>query len=214
MPPRNCCSVVNSPIVPAGQQLSTASVDQGSQAGDLLGIALLIDRDPKVQTVDDSQRDTVLAALRDTGFITYDDRAPRRGEHRADRHRRTRWATTPVTRAPPSPVSPPGWRRTARAPCWSGRDGSASGTAAVAVARSDAAPDLRGRARSTTSTASPAGSPRCSRWATWSTAVDPASTASARVAVTVRSPSPQYAGDGAYRRSVRRVSRRRCRRRC
>ena len=34
-------SVVNSPIVPAGKQLSTASVDQGSQAGDLLGIALL-----------------------------------------------------------------------------------------------------------------------------------------------------------------------------
>ncbi len=30
-------SVVNSPIVPAGAQLSTKSVDQGSQAGDLLG---------------------------------------------------------------------------------------------------------------------------------------------------------------------------------
>ena len=41
-------SVVNSPIVPAGRQLSTASVDQGSQAGDLLGIALLINKDPKV----------------------------------------------------------------------------------------------------------------------------------------------------------------------
>jgi outer membrane murein-binding lipoprotein Lpp len=64
-------SVVNSPIVPAGKQLSTASVDQGSQAGDLLGIALLINRDPKVAAVDDTQRDTVLAALRDTGFITY-----------------------------------------------------------------------------------------------------------------------------------------------
>ena len=34
--------MVNSPIVPAGAQLSTKSVDQGSQAGDLLGIALLI----------------------------------------------------------------------------------------------------------------------------------------------------------------------------
>src|SRR4029453_6950411 len=64
-------SVVNSPIVPAGKQLNTASVDQGSQAGDLMGIAVLINKDPKAQPVDDAQRDTVLAALRDTGFITY-----------------------------------------------------------------------------------------------------------------------------------------------
>jgi hypothetical protein len=64
-------TVVNSSIVPAGAQLSTKLVDQGSQAGDLLGIALLLNRDPAVATVDDSQRDTVLAALRDTGFITY-----------------------------------------------------------------------------------------------------------------------------------------------
>ncbi|MBU9765367.1 copper transporter [Mycobacterium sp. TNTM28] len=65
-------SVVNSPIVPAGKQLSTAAVDQGSQAGDLLGITLLIDRNPAVAPVDDTQRQTVLAALRDTGFLTYD----------------------------------------------------------------------------------------------------------------------------------------------
>ena len=64
-------SLVNSPIVPAGAQLSTGSVDQGSKAGDLLGISLLIDNDPKVAPVDDTQRDTVLTALRDTGFITY-----------------------------------------------------------------------------------------------------------------------------------------------
>src|SRR4029453_275311 len=64
-------SVVNSPIVPAGKQLNTASVDQGSQAGDLMGIALLINRDPKAPAIDDQQRDTVLTALRDTGFITY-----------------------------------------------------------------------------------------------------------------------------------------------
>ncbi|WP_062540932.1 copper transporter, partial [Mycobacterium celatum] len=66
-------SVVNSSIVPAGAQLSTKLVDQGSQAGDLLGIALLINRDPAVLPVDDTQRDTVLAALRDTGFIAYRD---------------------------------------------------------------------------------------------------------------------------------------------
>jgi outer membrane murein-binding lipoprotein Lpp len=66
-------SVVNSPIVPAGKQLSTAAVDQGSQAGDLLGLTLLIDKNPAAAPVDDTQRQTVLAALRDTGFLTYDD---------------------------------------------------------------------------------------------------------------------------------------------
>ncbi|MGH3969559.1 MAG: copper transporter, partial [Mycobacterium sp.] len=64
-------SVVNSSIVPAGAQLSTKLVDQGSQAGDLLGIALLITRDPAVLPVDDAARATVLAALRDAGFITF-----------------------------------------------------------------------------------------------------------------------------------------------
>jgi hypothetical protein len=64
-------TVVNSSVLPAGQQLSTKLVDQGSQAGDLMGIALLINANPTVPPVDDPQRDTVLAALRDTGFITY-----------------------------------------------------------------------------------------------------------------------------------------------
>lgn len=64
-------SVVNSPIVPAGRQLSTTSVDQGSQAGDLLGIALLLGKDPAAPAVDDAPRDAVLSALRDTGFLTY-----------------------------------------------------------------------------------------------------------------------------------------------
>jgi hypothetical protein len=63
--------VVNSSVLPAGQQLSTKLVDQGSQAGDLLGIALLINTNPAVPPVDEAQRDTVLASLRDTGFITY-----------------------------------------------------------------------------------------------------------------------------------------------
>jgi Copper transport outer membrane protein, MctB len=64
-------TVVNSSILPAGLQLSTQLVDQGSQAGDLLGIALLINTNPAIPPVDDTQRDTVLASLRDTGFITY-----------------------------------------------------------------------------------------------------------------------------------------------
>lgn len=67
-------SVVNSSILPAGTQLNTALVDQGSQAGDLLGIALLINRDPKIVPVEDEARDAVLSALRDTGFLTYTQR--------------------------------------------------------------------------------------------------------------------------------------------
>ncbi|MGA9361120.1 MAG: copper transporter, partial [Mycobacterium sp.] len=63
-------TVVNSSILPAGAQLSTKLVDQGSQAGDLLGITLLSNPNP-TPAVEDVQRDTVLAALRDTGFITY-----------------------------------------------------------------------------------------------------------------------------------------------
>src|SRR5947209_8901513 len=64
-------TVVNSSVLPAGQQLSTKLVDQGSQAGDLLGIALLTNTNPAVPPVDDLQRDAVLASLRDTGFVTY-----------------------------------------------------------------------------------------------------------------------------------------------
>jgi outer membrane murein-binding lipoprotein Lpp len=130
-------SVVNSPIVPAGTQLSTTSVDQGSQAGDLLGIALLINKDPKVRVVDDGQRDTVLAALRDTGFVTYGterigaantaliitggglgDGAGNQGATVA------RFAAGLAPHGSGTVVA--------------GRDGSASGTAAVAVTRSDA----------------------------------------------------------------------------
>jgi hypothetical protein len=131
-------SVVNSPIVPAGAQLSTKSVDQGSQAGDLLGIALLLNRDPKVPAVDDQQRDTVLTALRDTGFITYGnqrvgaantalivsggglgDDAGNRGATVA------RFAAGLAPHGSGTVIA--------------GRDGSGSGTAAVAVTRSDGA---------------------------------------------------------------------------
>jgi hypothetical protein len=130
-------SVVNSPILPAGTQLSTTAVDQGSQAGDLLGIALLVNRDPAVRPVDDAQRNTVLATLRDTGFITYGadpsgaanaavvvtggglgDDAGNRGSTVA------RFAAG---------LAPHG-----SATVLAGRDGSASGSAAVAVNRSDA----------------------------------------------------------------------------
>jgi hypothetical protein len=131
-------SVVNSPIVPAGKQLSTASVDQGSQAGDLLGIVLLINKDPKVQVVDDAQRDAVLTALRDTGFLTY-----------GNQHIGPANTALIVTGGALGDDAGNRGATVARfgaglAPHGSGtvlvgRDGSASGTAAVAVTRSDAA---------------------------------------------------------------------------
>lgn len=131
-------SVVNSPIVPAGRQLSTESVDQGSQAGDLLGLAILINKDPKVAPVDDGQRDTVLAALRDTGFITYGSQhvgaantalvvtGGGLGEDAGNR------GSTVARFA--AGLAPHG-----SGTVLLGRDGSASGTAAVAVVRSDTA---------------------------------------------------------------------------
>lgn len=131
-------SVVNSPIVPAGKQLSTAAVDQGSQAGDLLGIALLLNKDPAAPVVSDAERDTVLTALRDTGFLTFGtdpvgaantalivtggalgDDAGNRGATVA------RFAA--------------GLAKHGSGTVLVGRDGSASGTGAVAVTRSDPA---------------------------------------------------------------------------
>lgn len=66
-------SVVNSPIVPAGAALDIALSDPAAQAGDLLGIAVLINRNPEMPAVDDPARLTVLDALRETGFVTYTD---------------------------------------------------------------------------------------------------------------------------------------------
>ncbi|OHU98976.1 copper transporter [Mycobacterium talmoniae] len=130
-------TVVNSSILPAGAQLSTKLVDQGSQAGDLLGIALLINRDPAVPTVDDLQRETVLAALRDTGFVSY-----------GDQHVGAANAAVVITGGTLGDDAGNKGVSVARfaaalAPHGSGtvlagRDGSSSGTAAVAVSRADA----------------------------------------------------------------------------
>jgi hypothetical protein len=65
-------SVVASSVLPPGTALNTTLVDQGSQAGDLLGIALQRPRRP-APPVDAAQRDTVLATLRQTGFVSYQD---------------------------------------------------------------------------------------------------------------------------------------------
>ncbi|OBH22426.1 channel-forming protein [Mycobacterium sp. E342] len=131
-------TVVNSSILPAGQQLSTKLVDQGSQAGDLMGIALLVNSNPAVPPVEEAQRDTVLAALRDTGFITYQP-----SEHMGAAN-----AALVVTGgALPQDAGNRGVSvarfAAALAPHGSGtllagRDGSATGGAAVAVTRADA----------------------------------------------------------------------------
>lgn len=131
-------TVVNSSVLPAGQQLSTKLVDQGSQAGDLMGIALLANPNPAVPPVDDTQRNTVLAAMRDTGFITY----------QASDHMGAANAALVVTGgALPQDAGNQGASvarfSAALAPHGSGtllagRDGSATGGAAVAVARADA----------------------------------------------------------------------------
>lgn len=130
-------SVVNSPIVPAGRQLSTTSVDQGSQAGDLLGIALMTGKDPAAPAVDDAQRDAVLAALRDTGFVTYgsgrigaaDTAVIVTGGGLAD-DAGNQGATVARFAAGLAPHG--------TGTLVAGRDGSASGTGAVAVIRADA----------------------------------------------------------------------------
>jgi hypothetical protein len=131
-------TVVNSSILPAGQQLSTKLVDQGSQAGDLLGIALLINTNPAIPPVDDTQRDTVLASLRDTGFITYQP---------SDHMGAANAALVITGGSLPQDAGNQGVSvarfSAALAPhgagtLLAGRDGSATGGAAVAVTRADA----------------------------------------------------------------------------
>ena len=95
-------------------------------------------RSPKVAAVDDIQRNTVLTALRDTGFITYGDghigaansalivTGGGLGEDAGNRG-----ATVARFAAGMAPHG--------SGTVLAGRDGSSSGTAAVAVTRSDAA---------------------------------------------------------------------------
>jgi hypothetical protein len=128
-------SVFNSSIVPAGAQLSTTSVDQGSQAGDLLGIVLQINKNPAARPIDDVQRETVLAALRQTGFITYSDKLAAAN---------TAVVVTGGRLSDDAGNNGPTIARFATAlaahgagTVLAGADGSASGNAAVAVARAD-----------------------------------------------------------------------------
>ncbi|BBZ76287.1 copper transporter MctB [Mycolicibacterium anyangense] len=129
-------TVVSSSL-PAGAQLSTTMVDQGSQAGDLLGIALLIDRNPEIKPVDDQQRDTVLAAMRETGFLAY------QGDHIGAANTAivvTGGALGDDAGNQGSTVArfAAGLAPHGTGTVLAGRDGSATGTSAVAVTRADA----------------------------------------------------------------------------
>ncbi|MFC6010944.1 copper transporter [Nocardia lasii] len=60
-------------IVPAGAQLDTGAVDQGSLAGDLLGLALLQDPATNRPRSTPQELALILETLRGGGFLTYTD---------------------------------------------------------------------------------------------------------------------------------------------
>ncbi|MGB7361409.1 MAG: copper transporter, partial [Rhodococcus sp. (in: high G+C Gram-positive bacteria)] len=60
-------------VVPAGAQLRTGSVDQGSLAGDLLGTVLLLDPQSAQPQSTPDELGLALDTLRSGGFITFDD---------------------------------------------------------------------------------------------------------------------------------------------
>lgn len=62
-------------VVPAGAQLRTGSVDQGSLAGDLLGTVLLLNAQTAEPQSTPEELGLALDTLRGGGFITYDDGA-------------------------------------------------------------------------------------------------------------------------------------------
>ncbi|SRR5699024_4595696 len=67
-------------VVPAGVELSTASTDSGSMAGDLIGAVLLLDRETVEQQSTPEERELALQTLRSGGFIEYQDGAVAPGQ--------------------------------------------------------------------------------------------------------------------------------------
>ncbi len=62
-------------VVPAGVQLRTGAVDQGSMAGDLLGSVLLLDSDTAQPQSSPEELSLALETLRSGGYIAYDNGA-------------------------------------------------------------------------------------------------------------------------------------------
>lgn len=67
-------------VVPAGTQLSTAAVDSGSIAGDLLGSVLTLNPQTAEPQSTPEELELALQTLRSGGFIAYDDGAVRPGQ--------------------------------------------------------------------------------------------------------------------------------------
>jgi hypothetical protein len=63
-------------MIPAGAQLETGAVDQGSLAGDLLGLALLVDPATGQPRATAQERGLILDTLRSGGFLTFGDVQP------------------------------------------------------------------------------------------------------------------------------------------
>ena len=63
-------------MIPAGAQLGTDAVDQGSLAGDLLGLALLTDPGTGRPRATDQERGLILDTLRGGGFLAADNVQP------------------------------------------------------------------------------------------------------------------------------------------
>ncbi|MEZ5154409.1 copper transporter [Rhodococcus zopfii] len=60
-------------VVPAGVQLQTGAVDQGSLAGDLLGAVLLVDPGTGQPRSTPEERTLALTTLRSGGFVSFED---------------------------------------------------------------------------------------------------------------------------------------------
>lgn len=60
-------------VVPAGVELSTASMDSGSMAGDLIGAVLLLGPETVEPQSTPEERELALQTLRSAGFIDYQD---------------------------------------------------------------------------------------------------------------------------------------------
>lgn len=59
--------------LPAGAQLSETQLDPGTHAGEALGSALMLNPDTGESQASTAERALLLNALRDTGYITYED---------------------------------------------------------------------------------------------------------------------------------------------
>ena len=128
-------SVVNSSSFRPARSSARRRSTRAHRRATCSGIVLQINRNPALAAVDDMQRETVLAALRQTGFITYPDKVAAAN---------TAIVVTGGRLGDDAGNAGPTVARFAAAlaahgagTVLAGADGSASGTSAVAVVRAD-----------------------------------------------------------------------------